>query len=95
MNSAQAAKNALIDQNQELLETFNATSDIRSIVSTRCQHVDKLLQKQWHAHHLEQFPIALIAVGGYGRGELHPHSDVDLLFLTEGELSQDAEQALG
>ncbi|GIU34423.1 bifunctional uridylyltransferase/uridylyl-removing protein GlnD [Shewanella schlegeliana] len=94
MNSAQSAKNALIDLNQTILDSFNAKSDIRSIVSTRCQHVDKLLQQQWSAHQLDQFPIALVAVGGYGRGELHPQSDVDLLFLTEGELSQDAEQAL-
>ncbi|GIU16735.1 MULTISPECIES: bifunctional uridylyltransferase/uridylyl-removing protein GlnD [unclassified Shewanella] len=94
MNSAQSAKNALIDLNQTILESFNAKSDIRSIVSTRCQHVDKLLQQQWSAHNLQQYPIALIAVGGYGRGALHPQSDVDLLFLTEGELSYDAEQAL-
>ncbi|WP_310655996.1 bifunctional uridylyltransferase/uridylyl-removing protein GlnD [Shewanella fidelis] len=94
MNSAQSAKQALIELNQTILDSFNAKSDVRSIVSTRCQHVDKLLQQQWRAHHLEQFPIALVAVGGYGRGELHPQSDVDLLFLTEAELSNDAEQAL-
>ncbi|MDE0110765.1 MAG: nucleotidyltransferase domain-containing protein, partial [Albidovulum sp.] len=32
-------------------------------------------------------PIAILAVGGYGRGDMAPYSDVDLLFLTEGELS--------
>ncbi|MCL1147111.1 bifunctional uridylyltransferase/uridylyl-removing protein GlnD [Shewanella marinintestina] len=94
MNSAQTAKQALIELNQTILESFNAKSDVRSIVSTRCKHVDRLLQQQWQAHHLDNFPIALLAVGGYGRGELHPQSDVDLLFLTEKELSVEAEQAL-
>ncbi len=32
-------------------------------------------------------PIAILAVGGYGRGDMAPFSDVDLLFLTEGSLS--------
>lgn len=31
--------------------------------------------------------IAILAVGGYGRGDMAPYSDVDLLFLTEGNLS--------
>ncbi|MCL1048506.1 bifunctional uridylyltransferase/uridylyl-removing protein GlnD [Shewanella abyssi] len=94
MNSAQTAKSVLIDLNNTLLDTFNDRSDIRAIVSERCQHVDALLKKEWLSHGLQLFPIALIAVGGYGRGELHPQSDVDLLFLTEGELTADAEQAL-
>ncbi len=36
-------------------------------------------------------PITIMATGGYGRGELAPFSDVDLLFITEATISRDTE----
>ncbi|MBL4821463.1 MAG: [protein-PII] uridylyltransferase [Gammaproteobacteria bacterium] len=58
-------------------------ADITRLVRDRARFTDQLLRIAW-----QQFPwpdehnISLVAVGGYGRGELHPHSDIDLLILT-------------
>ena len=75
---AQLAKVALLEQNNELLSLFRLKGDIKQLVAQRCNFVDQLLQQQWHAQELDRYPIALIAVGGYGRAELHPQSDIDL-----------------
>jgi [protein-PII] uridylyltransferase len=54
------------------------------LVESHARLVDELLAHAWRLH-LPMAPkkvsLALVAVGGYGRGELHPASDVDILIL--------------
>jgi len=52
------------------------------LVRMSATFIDRLLAKAWIAHELPQDKgLALVAVGGFGRGELHPGSDVDLLIM--------------
>ena len=63
--------------------SFEESADL---IAARAGFVDNVLTKLWSQHQLDEYQISLIAVGGYGRGELHPHSDVDLLLLTQSKV---------
>ena len=66
--------------------------DIRSLVEARAEAIDSLLIELFKLHDLQQTELALFAVGGYGRGELSPYSDVDILLLSPDDLDKDASQ---
>ena len=54
--------------------------DAHKALSRMAQLADGVLRRLWE-HAGLQSPFALLAVGGFGRGELFPHSDVDVLVL--------------
>ena len=77
---------AQLAEGQERLNAAFPATPIRDLVGGRAQLVDRVLQGAWDHFSLDRnctghSSLALVAVGGYGRGELHPHSDVDLLIL--------------
>ncbi len=72
----------LKSSNIALQERFENGVPVQQLVTQRAELVDKLLSRIWQQCIGEHNDIALIAVGGYGRGELHPASDIDLLILT-------------
>ncbi|MGL6351712.1 MAG: bifunctional uridylyltransferase/uridylyl-removing protein GlnD [Aeromonas sp.] len=64
---------------------FDMGTDITWLVTARAYSLDQLLGLLWQQFGFNTQNLTLIAVGGYGRGELHPYSDIDLLILYEGD----------
>jgi [protein-PII] uridylyltransferase len=80
--SPDAFRTELKEAHAELVERFRAEESVEVLVHARAELIDAVLRAAWKA----QLPAgyeswALAAVGGFGRGELHPHSDIDILIL--------------
>ena len=72
-------------QDAKLAARYWSRAPIEGIVADRVAFFDRLLRELWQSHFSDEARngLVLYAVGGYGRGELHPGSDIDLFILAD------------
>ncbi len=82
--SRETCRTLIRSAQDELRDRFLAEENVEVLVRARALFIDELLRAMWDHLLLPELAgkLALAAVGGYGRGELHPQSDVDILILT-------------
>lgn len=84
---------ALQQGGAQLEAAYRASANAAAMAHGRAALVDSVLIEIWR-HYALPAPLALVAVGGYGRGELYPASDVDILLLLPDELHADHQVAI-
>lgn len=85
-NALLVFKDVLNNATAVLSQRFKAGRAATELVQARSNVVDTVLVKAWLQYFNEDATdIALLAVGGYGRGELHPASDVDVQILLKDD----------
>lgn len=91
-----AARELLKERYSADAEAFRQGADVRALVHSRSGTLDTVLALIWNRYAFAaSADISLVAVGGYGRGELHPHSDIDLLILTRSGIEENWQEDLG
>lgn len=72
----------------ELRSAYESTANANAMLRGRAALVDGVLREIWQ-HFALPDTLTLVAVGGYGRGELYPASDVDIQLLLPNDVGND------
>ena len=85
-NPIAVVRAALKAAQQQINDAFQHGTPVAELVHRRAQIIDDLLRNIWQQTMPgDSTDFALVAVGGYGRGELHPGSDIDVQILVTPE----------
>jgi [protein-PII] uridylyltransferase len=81
-------RSSMDEADARLAEQFWDGADVVELVHSRAWVVEQLLLLAWKQLVPFTDNVSIVAVGGYGRGELHPGSDIDLLILLGNEFEK-------
>ncbi|MDJ0794857.1 MAG: [protein-PII] uridylyltransferase [Woeseiaceae bacterium] len=86
-------RESLAAAGDDLRARFEAGDSVVELVQERARVIDEIMCRLFDET-IADTGAALVAVGGYGRGELHPQSDVDVMVLLPDTLPDGAEDRL-
>lgn len=80
--------------NEAIKAAFFADCTAYLVVRARATAIDAVLVRVWRLFGFNTTDLALLAVGGYGRAELHPYSDIDISIVVTTAISSETAEHL-
>ena len=77
-----------------VIDAFHSGTATSEVIIGYAITIDYLLWHAWFTHNLHKTNATLLAVGGYGRAELHLQSDIDLMVLLDKNFNDDEKEKL-